>query len=109
MAKNKQIPFQRILTLYKQEGMLHRIVMTRYSKDIVLKKGLLFYQLQGFIARPTKDSDLLGSDRSNSETLLQDILTEACKIEIEDRLRFNPSSIEEKLITGQTKHGGVRA
>ncbi len=109
MAKKEQIPFQRILTLYKQEGILHRIVMTQYSKDIVLKGGLLFYQLQGFIARPTKDIDLLGLDRSSSETILQEILTEACTIDIEDGLRFDSSSIEVRPITGQTDHGGVRA
>jgi hypothetical protein len=109
MAKKEQIPFQRILTLYKQEGILHRIVLTRYSKDIVLKGGLLFYQLQGFIARPTKDIDLLGSDNTSSKALLQDILTEASTIEIEDGLRFDPASIEVKPITGQTEHGGVRA
>jgi len=44
MAKKEHIPFQRILTLYKQEGILHRIMMTRYNKDIVLKGGLLLYQ-----------------------------------------------------------------
>jgi hypothetical protein len=82
------------LTLHKQEGILHRIVSTRYNKDIVLKGGLLFYQLQGFIARPTKDIDLLGSDKNSSETLLQDILAEASTIEIEDGLRFDPASIE---------------
>ena len=108
IAKKEQIPFQRILTLYKQEGILNRIVMTRYSKDIVLKGGLLFYQIQGFIARPTKDIDLLGTDKTGSEKLLRDILTEACAIEIEDGLSFNPASIEVNPITGQTEHGGVR-
>ncbi|MCK5154580.1 MAG: nucleotidyl transferase AbiEii/AbiGii toxin family protein [Spirochaetales bacterium] len=109
MAKKEHIPFQRILTLYKQEGILHRIMMTQYSKEVVLKGGLLFYQLQGFIARPTKDIDLLGLDRSSSETILQEILTEACTIDIEDGLRFDSSSIEVRPITGQTEHGGVRA
>jgi len=109
MARKEHIPFQRILTLYKQEGILYRLVMTRYSKDIVLKGGLLFYQIQGLIARPTKDIDLLGLDISSSETLLLDILTEACTIDIEDGLRFDSSSIEVKPITGQTEHGGVRA
>jgi hypothetical protein len=26
LARKEQVPFQRILTLYKQEGLLHRIV-----------------------------------------------------------------------------------
>ncbi len=51
MARKEQVPFQRILTLYKQEGLLHRIVSTRHSQDIVLKGGLLFYQLQGLLRK----------------------------------------------------------
>lgn len=108
-ARKEKVPFQRILTLYKQEGLLHRIVSTRYSEDVVLKGGLLFYQLQGFIARPTKDIDLLGSQKSDSEALLQDALTEACSINIDDGLHFDSTSIEISPITGQTDHGGIRA
>lgn len=109
IARREQVPFQRILTLYKQEGLLHRIVSTRHSEDIVLKGGLLFYQLQGFIARPTKDIDLLGLQKSDSEALLLNVLTEACSINIGDGLQFDSASIEVSLITGQTDHGGVRA
>ncbi len=43
IAKQEDISFQRILTLYKQEGLLHRIVSTEYEDSIVLKGGLLFY------------------------------------------------------------------
>ena len=109
IARKEQVPFQRILTLYKQEGLLHRIASTRYSKDIVLKGGLLFYQLQGFIARPTKDIDLLGSQKSDSETLLFNVLTEACSLHIDDGLKLDSGSIDVSPITGQTDHGGVRA
>ncbi|MDF1568613.1 MAG: nucleotidyl transferase AbiEii/AbiGii toxin family protein [Spirochaetaceae bacterium] len=109
LAKNENIPFQRILTLYKQEGLLHRIVKTRHEQDVVLKGGLLFYQLQGLIARPTKDIDLLGSERNDSETTIQEILAEACSVDINDGLQFDSASIEVKPIAGQTDHGGVRA
>ena len=109
IARKEQVPFQRILTLYKQEGLLHRIASTRYAKDIVLKGGLLFYQLQGFIARPTKDIDLLGSQKSDSETLLFNVLTEACSLHIDDGLKLDSGSIDVSPITGQTDPGGVRA
>jgi hypothetical protein len=46
-ARKDQISFQRVLTLYIQEGLLHRIVMSKYGNDITLKGGLMFYQLQG--------------------------------------------------------------
>lgn len=109
IARKEQVPFQRILTLYMQEGLLHRIVNTHYSEDIVLKGGLLFYQLQGFIARPTKDIDLLGSQKSDSETLLINVLTETCSLTIDDGLKLDSASIDVSPIAGQTDHGGVRA
>ena len=59
-AKKNEVPFQRVLTLYMQESLLHRIVSTDYADSIALKGGLLFYQFQGMAARPTKDIDLLG-------------------------------------------------
>lgn len=108
IAKVEDIAFQRILTLYKQEGLLHRIVSTEYNDAVVLKGGLLFYQLQGLVARPTKDIDLLGSYDAPEEIQLQDILEAASKVEIEDGLMFDTNSILVEPISGQTQHGGVR-
>ncbi len=107
-AKEEHIPFQRILTLYKQEGLLHRIVMTKNSNEIVLKGGLLFFQLQGLSARPTKDIDLLGSKINHTETKLRELLIDVCGINLDDGLQFDISSIEFSPITGQTDHGGIR-
>jgi hypothetical protein len=35
-SREEQIPFQRILTLYLQEGLLHRIAISEFGKDIIL-------------------------------------------------------------------------
>lgn len=91
-----------------QEGLLHRIVSTRYRHSLVLKGGLLFFQLQGIVARPTKDIDLQVSGEGRDEILLQDVLKAASTIDIEDGLKFDQSSIEVVRIAGQTEHGGVR-
>ena len=71
LARNEGIPFQRLLTLYNQVGLLHRVVSTEYENSIILKGGLLFYQLQGMVARPTKDIDLLGEGKSESKSTLR--------------------------------------
>jgi predicted nucleotidyltransferase component of viral defense system len=89
LARKQGIPFQRLLTLYNQEGLLHRIVSTEYENSIVLKGGLLFYQLQGMVARPTKDIDLLGEDESGSEATLRAILDAASSVDIDDGLEFD--------------------
>ena len=108
IAKHDGTPFQRVLTLYMQEGLLHRMVSTELANSIVLKGGLLFFQLQGMIARPTKDIDLLGSSERREETLLQDLLDGATAVEIDDGLTFDRSSIDVAPIAGQTEHGGIR-
>ncbi|MEX2445601.1 MAG: nucleotidyl transferase AbiEii/AbiGii toxin family protein [Alkalispirochaeta sp.] len=108
IAKQEGIQFQRILTLYRQEGHLHRIVLTEHGVSVVLKGGLLFYQLHGILARPTKDIDLLGSDTGGHEKLLDEVLHTASSVEIEDDLSFDASTISVIPIVGQTETGGVR-
>jgi hypothetical protein len=108
LARNKGIPFQRLLTLYVQEGLLHRIVSTEYESSIILKGGLLFYQLQGIVARPTKDIDLLGEGNGEAVTTLEAILESASTINLDDGLEFDRDSIGVASIAGQTDHGGVR-
>ena len=108
IAKKEKVPFQRLLTLYNQEGLLHRIALTEHKDEVVLKGGLFFYQLQGVISRPTKDIDLLGKDNSESEVTLHTILSAASTVQINDGLEFDQNSIDIKPIAGQTEHGGIR-
>ena len=108
IAKRDGIPFQRVLTLYKQEGLLHRMISTELASSIVLKGGLLFFQRQGMFARPTKDIDLLGFSDQREEALLQDLLVAASTVEIDDGLTFDRSSIDVAPIANRTEHGGIR-
>lgn len=108
MAKRETLPFQRLLTLYKQEGLLHRIVSTEYAHTIVLKGGLLFYQLHGIVSRPTKDIDLLGLGEGDSPEALQAVLVAAARIALEDGLEFDADSTVVEPIRGQAEHTGVR-
>lgn len=108
IARKEGIPFQRILTLYNQEGLLHRIVSTEYKNSVVLKGGLLFYQFRGLIARPTKDIDLLVKNEDGSDVTLRAILHAASIVDIDDGLEFDRDSIDAASIAAQTEHGGVR-
>lgn len=38
LARKQGVPFQRLLTLYNQEGLLHRIVSTEYENSIFFKR-----------------------------------------------------------------------
>lgn len=108
IARREGIQLQRLLTLYMQEGLLHRIVVTGLSERVVLKGGLLLYHLHGLVARPTKDIDLLGPNESSDGHILREILEAACAVEIEDGLIFDAASVSVEPIRGHTEHGGVR-
>lgn len=108
IARQEGVQFQRILTLYKQEGLLHRIVLTGHGDSIVLKGGILFYQLHGLFARPTKDIDLLGSHNGVHAKPLDEILRMASTIPIDDGLSFDTSTISVAPIVGQTENRGIR-
>ena len=108
VARQEGIQFQRVLTLYKQEGLLHRVVSTDLAESVVLKGGLLFFQVNGLVARPTKDIDLLGTGTADDQMLLLNVLRSAAGVEIDDGLTYDPDSIVVAPISGQTEHGGVR-
>ncbi len=108
VARQEGIQFQRVLTLYKQEGLLHRIVSTDLAESVVLKGGLLLFQLKGLVARPTKDIDLLGTGNDADQMHLLNVLRSAADVEIDDGLTFDQDSIVVAPISGQTEHGGVR-
>ena len=107
-ARQEGIQFQRVLTLYKQEGLLHRIVSTDFAGSVVLKGGLLFFQVKGLVARPTKDIDLLGTGTDEDQMFLLNVLLSAAGVAIDDGLTFDHDSIAVAPISGQTEHGGVR-
>ena len=76
--------------------------------NIAKQEGLLLFQLQGMVARPTKDIDLLGPSDRKEEALLQDLLDSASAVMFDDGLTFDRSSIEVAPIAGQTENGGIR-
>ena len=108
IAKAQSVSMQRLLTLYMQEGLLHRIVCTEYRNKVVLKGGLIFYLRSGITARSTKDIDLLAHDMACDQEAMNNILSTAAKTEVEDGLEFDIESVKTEPIRTQAAQVGVR-
>jgi predicted nucleotidyltransferase component of viral defense system len=91
LAVAQSVAVQRLLTLYMQEGLLHRITGTVYREKVVLKGGLLFYLRYGTAARTTKDIDLHGMDVVCDPQTMERLPNAAAEHEVDDALTFDPT------------------
>lgn len=108
LASAQSVTMQRLLTLYMQEGLLHRITSTAYRDKVVLKGGLLFYLRYGTAARTTKDIALHGHDMVCDTQTMESMLNAAVEHEMDDGLTFDPVSLRAEPIRGQEGVVGVR-
>ena len=109
LSRERGIPFQRLLTLYMQEGLLRRIASTKLGDEVVLKGGLVLYQREGLIARPTKDIDLLGTESVDGMEMVLEMLQEASQLSAPDALKIHQETITVDPIRARVDRGGVRA
>ena len=58
-SKAAGISYQHCLQLFFQEEFLHRLALSRYAENFVLKGGLFIYTLTNFESRATVDVDFL--------------------------------------------------
>lgn len=109
IAKKEKIAFQVILLRYIHERFLYRLSISKYKNNFFLKGGNFMYAIEGLLARPTKDIDLLGQDISNDIDNLKNtivaITNTKCK---EDFVIFNTKTISIEPITEKNLYNGVR-
>jgi predicted nucleotidyltransferase component of viral defense system len=97
-----------VMARFASERFLYRLSRSPYVERFVLKGALLLAAWLGEAIRPTRDADLLGfGDLSDTE--LQRIFGEACRVEIEpDGLVFDASTIAIADIRPEDAYGGKR-
>ena len=87
LAKERNQPFELLLTRYANERLLYRLSTTEHRDRFVLKGAMLmttWFDDQEF--RPTRDLDLLGSGNSDPQAMLA-VFREICAREIGRRSR----------------------
>jgi predicted nucleotidyltransferase component of viral defense system len=106
-ARGENRPFNELLQYYAMEKFLLRISKLPQADNFVLK-GALLLRARGITdIRPTRDIDFLRFGES-SISAIEKILADACRIDIEDGLAFDPGSVQGKQIREQEAYDGVR-
>ncbi|REL24830.1 nucleotidyl transferase AbiEii/AbiGii toxin family protein [Rhodohalobacter sp. SW132] len=107
-AKQTERPFNELFQYYAMEKFLHRISLSPYAEEFILKGALLLRATGISEIRPTKDMDFLGPDNSDVIEIKQ-MLADCCKISVkDDGLKFDPRSITEQEIRENQAYNGVR-
>ena len=108
-AKKGNLEFAFVLQRYGMERFLHRLSISPYSDEFILKGASLFLVWKGQNFRATKDADFL-SFKSHDEKELAEIIREICSIPgyEEDGIIFETDSIEVEPIREEQAYGGTR-
>ncbi len=100
--------FNSVLTRYGNERLLYRLTKTNHGRRFTLKGASLFILWLGRMHRPTRDLDLLGTGRIDTD-FLQTVFSDVCKVEVEpDGVRFDAGSITVAEIREGQEYGGLR-
>lgn len=108
IAKREGTDFEHLLMLYMLERFLHRLSISKYSSNFILKGGLLLYVKLRDKGRPTKDIDFLARQIANNTENIAEIIKDICLIEEDDGLRFDTKSIIAEKIKEDEEYEGVR-
>ncbi|HEX2889331.1 nucleotidyl transferase AbiEii/AbiGii toxin family protein, partial [Vineibacter terrae] len=88
IAKERNQPFDLLLTRYVLERLLYRLSTSRHRERFVLKGDMLVATWFDGPFRPTRDLDLLGFGDPDVDVMLR-VFREICGIEINDGVLFD--------------------
>ena len=107
IAKERDQPFQLLLTRYVLERLLHRLVQTPHHERFALKGAMLVTTWFDNPHRPTRDMDFLGFGDPDPETMLT-IFREVCNVAADDGVEFDPTELRVTQIREELEYGGLR-
>jgi predicted nucleotidyltransferase component of viral defense system len=107
ISRERNQPFDLLLTRYVLERFLYRLGSSRYRERFILKGALLLTAWFDNPLRVTRDLDLLGIGDPDPVALLN-IFREICSIDAADAVMFDVSSFNMERIRNETEYGGLR-
>ena len=108
IAMKKDVTFQYATLLYMHEGLLRRLAGSPYRERFALKGGLLVQSLGASGGRTTRDIDFLGNGMGNDAESLRAVFSSIVKIEDDDALRFDGTSVSAEAIVEAADYHGIR-
>jgi hypothetical protein len=107
LSRERNQPFQLLLTRYVLERFLYRLSQTTHRDGFVLKGAMLMTAWFQDPFRPTQDLDLLGFGNSEPETMLA-VFREVCAVAVDDGVAFDVEALTVETIRDDMEYGGLR-
>jgi predicted nucleotidyltransferase component of viral defense system len=107
IAKERNQPFDLLLTRYALERLLFRLSTTPYRERFILKGAMLMATWFDTPFRPTRDIDFLGFGDSDPEAMLR-AFREICAVENSDGVMFDIKGLAVDRIREELEYGGLR-
>jgi predicted nucleotidyltransferase component of viral defense system len=107
LAKQRNQPFDLLLTRYVLEQLLYRLSQSKHGNHFVLKGAILMTTWLGDPHRPTRDLDLLGFGDPDPDAMIA-MFREVCAIKADDAVVFDTEGLTVDRIRGEQEYGGLR-
>jgi predicted nucleotidyltransferase component of viral defense system len=107
LAKQRNQPFDLLLTRYTLERLLYRLSSSKYRERFVLKGAMLMTNWVDDPYRPTRDLDLLGFGDSDPDAIIG-VFHEICALKADDAVVFDIGGLTVDRIRDEAEYGGLR-
>ncbi len=107
ISKQMGVRFDFILNRYAVERFLHRISLSEYSDQFVLKGATLVLSQFDAPFRMTRDLDLMSLDNATSENF-ESLFMEILDVEVHDGINFDRESLVLRRSQNTDPYSGVR-
>jgi predicted nucleotidyltransferase component of viral defense system len=107
LAKQRNQPFDLLLTRYTLERLLYRLSLSQYRERFVLKGAMLMTNWMDDPYRPTRDLDLLAFGGSDPEAILR-VFREICAVKSDDAVVFDSDGLTADRVRDELEYGGLR-
>jgi predicted nucleotidyltransferase component of viral defense system len=107
LARERNQPFDLLLTRYTLERLLYRLSSSQYRERFVLMGAMLMTNWVNDPHRPTRDLDLLAFGDSDPEVILA-VFRDICAIKADDAVVFDISALAVDRVRDELEYGGLR-
>lgn len=94
IAKNNKLFPQEVLQMFLFERILERLSVSKYRGNFILKGGLLISSMIGIAERTTMDMDTTVRGVPIEDEVIQNIIEEIIKIDVNDGIAFEITKLE---------------
>jgi predicted nucleotidyltransferase component of viral defense system len=107
LAKERNQPFDLLLTRYVLERLLYRLSISKHRDRFVLKGAFLMTTWLDDPYRPTRDLDFLGLGNSDPQAIIR-AMREVCAVSADDAVSFDVARVTVDRIRDEQEYGGLR-